>query len=297
MLATGSGAFQSLTTPYTCLYQPLLRPAAPLASLEAAMAGFARHCRRWPVTRLDALDPAWAGLTLLREGFATGRLVSREFSHFVNWSASIPSGSWDAYLQSRPGALRETIRRKMRAVERQREVRFEVAGSRSALSGALAAYERVYAKSWKEQEPFPAFNGTLMRHLAETDGLRMFILWHGDEPVAAQYWTLIGGSATVLKLAHDEAFKPLSPGTVLTAHAVRHFIETEGISDLDFGRGDDPYKRAWTGSRRVRIGMLGLNPMTAIGLRVLVRHDLGRARRFFRRGPSAQTQVGQATAC
>ena len=277
MLDSKDGTFRSFTTPYTCLYQPLLRPAAPL---EPVMASFADYCRKWPVVRLEALDPDWTGLLPLRAALAQNRRAAREFAHFENWRATIEPGGWSTYLQTRPGALRETIRRKMRSAERSAELRFEIASSAQDLLRSLAAYEQVYARSWKEPEPFPAFNETLVRALAGAGTLRMFVLWRAEQPIAAQYWTVQAGSATVLKLAHDEAAKSLSPGTVLTAYAMRHLVEQDGVFDLDFGRGGDPYKQAWTGVRRLRIGVLGLNPLSTRGFATLARHDLGRLRRF-----------------
>jgi hypothetical protein len=260
----------------------LLRPRADPELLAGAAAAFGRYCRRWPVTRLEALDPNWPGLPLLRAGLARAGLATRTFAHFGNWHVGVPEGAWEAYLQSRPGALRETIRRKVRAAERADGVRIEVARSGPGLAAALAAYEAVYARSWKEPEPFPRFNGTLVRALAGTGALRIGVMWVEGRPIAAQYWTVAGRAATVLKLAHDEEFKALSPGTVLTASVIRELIERDGVTDLDFGRGDDPYKRAWTGQRRLRIGVLGLNPWKAAGLRDLARHDVGR---FLRSSP------------
>lgn len=269
------GRLQSLTTPYTCLYQPLVRPGAGPDLLRAAALAFGQYCRRWPVTRLEALDPEWPGLPHLRAGFARAGLVTRSFNHFGNWYGPVPGGSWDAYLETRPGALRETIRRKTKAVERAAGVRVEIVGSGPALGEALAAYESVYARSWKEPEPYPQFNGTLVRALAATGALRIGLMWAADRPIAAQYWTVVGGTGTVLKLAHDEAFKALSPGTVLTAAVIRSLIEQDSVGCLDFGRGDDPYKRGWTGQRRLRIGLLALNPARLDGLHDLVRHDAG----------------------
>ena len=37
-------------------------------------------------------------------------------------------------------------------------------------------------------------------------------------------WVLAGGTATVLKLAHDEAARSRSPGTVLTAAMIRGLL-------------------------------------------------------------------------
>ncbi len=170
MQAGPGRTWQSLTTPYTCLYQPLLRPDADPALRRAAFGAFARLCRAWPTTRLDALDPDWPLLPELRRAFGRAGLVTRTFEHFGNWRGEVPGGSWAGYLQSRPGSLRETIRRKSRAAERD-GLRLEVVRSGSLLEPALAAYEHVYARSWKEPEPFPRFNAALVRALADTGAL------------------------------------------------------------------------------------------------------------------------------
>jgi len=87
----------------------------------------------------------------------------------------------------------------------------------------------------------------------------------------------------VLKLAHDDAFRALSPGTVLTAHMIRLLLD-EGASTLDFGRGDDGYKASWAGLRRQRTGILLADPRRVGGVAALLHHDLGivmrKARQF-----------------
>jgi len=109
--------------------------------------------------------------------------------------------------------------------------------------------------------------------------LRLAVLWQGDQPVAAQMWVVEGARATVLKLAHDQAHDAASPGTVLAALTIRHLIEQDGVRALDYGRGDDAYKRGWTGARRQRIGLLIANPRHPRGLAAISRDALGRARR------------------
>lgn len=277
MLAGPDRAWGSLTTPYTCLYQPLLRPGPGVLARTLGVIG--RYFKDWPITRIEALDPGWPGLGLLRRSMAAAGLVNRTFTHFGNWYEQLAPGSWDAYLAGRPGALRETIRRRTRAADRA-GTRIELHGAPSSLPAALDAYEAVYRRSWKKPEPFPAFNGALIRGLADTGALRIGIMWKGDTPIAAQYWSVAAGVATVLKLAHDENYKPLSPGTVLTAATIRQLIETDGVNELDFGRGDDDYKQGWASQRRVRIGLLAINVRTATGLRELIAHDVGTLRRI-----------------
>ncbi len=291
MLSGPDHRWGSLTTPYTCLYQPLLRtdpPAPPGALVQAA-----RYCRRWPVTRFEALDPAAASTILLRDALGSAGLLTRSFANFGNWHEELGAASWDDYLAARPGALRETIRRRTRAALRA-GVRLELARAGSALGAALRAYEAVYRRSWKEPEPFPEFNAALIGRLAAAGVLRIGVMWSGDTPIAAQYWSIDNGAATVLKLAHDEAFKMWSPGTVLTAATIRELMSVDGITSLDFGRGDDPYKRGWASQRRLRVGLLGLNVRTVGGLGAWARQDGGALLRRVRSLQTRGTAAGAA---
>ena len=154
----------------------------------------------------------------------------------------------------------------------------EVVGGGAGLEPAIAAYEAVYGASWKEPEPYPAFNPALIRQAARDGTLRLAVLRVDGRPAAVQVWVVADGCATVLKLAHDEAFKPLSPGTVLTAMMIRSLLDEERVEELDFGRGDDPYKAAWTTQRRQRIGLLAMNPLRPAGLLAAGRSLAGRLR-------------------
>jgi len=271
------GGFRSLTTPYTCLYEPLAA-----SSRQFVFAAFARFCRTFPTTRLDALDQAAAP-----EFIAAARqsgLVAVRFDHFGNWYEEIAGLDWPGYLARRPGALRETIRRRTRRAERLTGAGFRLFDGPEDLDAGIDAFETIYARSWKDPEPFPLFNPAQIRAAAVLGILRLGVWWIGGVPAAAQFWIIEHGQATVLKLAHDEAFKAHSPGTVLTAWMIRHMIENEYAASLDFGRGDDPYKRDWVSSRRQRIGLLLINPRHPKGMLALARHALGRL--LYRRRPA-----------
>ena len=129
-----------------------------------------------------------------------------------------------------------------------------------------------------------------MRATATQCLLRLGVWSIGTTPVAVQFWVLKSGHAIVLKLAHDEAYKTHSPGTVLTALMLRHLLDHEHTTRIDFGRGDDAYKQGWATNRQQRIGLLLVNPWTASGAATLLRHAAGRARTMLgqRQGASAQ---------
>lgn len=274
-LLRGAGRqMRGLSTVYTCLFQPLLAPDLDIPDVRRAGAALGAYCRRWPTLVLDALDPLWHGLAPLLAGLRDGGLLARRFEHFGNWHQPVAGCSWPDYLAARPGPLRETIRRKTRLCARNGRVRIEVVRSSDGLGAGIAAYEHVYRRSWKTPEPAPGFTAALLPRAAAAGVLRLGVLWAGTQAIAAQYWVVAGGSATVLKLAHDDAWRSLSPGTVLTGHMIRELLE-EGVADLDFGRGDDDYKASWTSLRRPRVGMLLANPGTPQGLLALARHTAG----------------------
>jgi hypothetical protein len=267
------GRLTGLTTPYTCEFIPFLA-ANPLAATTA----FARYCRRFGVVRLDALPAEWDGLPALEQGARQAGLHVLRFDHFGNWSEDVSGLTWDAYLRARPGALRETIRRRTRKAEALPGARFDLFAGADRIGHAASVFEAVYARSWKEPEPFPAFNVALMRSLAETGHLRFGVWSLGAVPVAVQIWVVRDGRAIVLKLAHDEAFKAHSPGTVLTALMLRHLLDREHVRRIDFGRGDDSYKQGWATERRQRIGVLLANPWRPAGMAAILRHRAGRLR-------------------
>jgi CelD/BcsL family acetyltransferase involved in cellulose biosynthesis len=280
MLRAGSQK-SSLTTPYTCVYRPLIDAGLDTSIRTAAMAAFACYCRSAGVVRLDALPAEWDGLAELEIGARRAGLVPLRFDHFGNWYENVAGLSWSAYLLRRPGALRETVRRRLRRAEKLTGARFDLFTRPDQMDQAAEAFESVYRRSWKDAEPYPEFNVALMRAMAEPGWLRLGVWSIGTEPVAVQFWVVKAAEAIVLKLAHDEAFKAHSPGTVLTALMLRHLLDNEHVGQIDFGRGDDAYKKDWAVERRQRVGVLLVNPWRPTGVVALLRHAAGRLRGSF----------------
>jgi hypothetical protein len=277
------GRLAALTSPYTLDWRPLAAPGAAAPTLRTAARHLGGLLRGAPPVRLDCLDPDASALSPVLEGMRAAGLVPLRFDHTGNWHQRLaPGAGWDGYLAGRPPALRTTVGRKLARAAREAVLEI-VAAPGPALEAGIAAYAAVRARSWKPHEPFPDFDGHLMRVAAGLGVLRLGVLRMraGGEPVAAQYWVLDQGGrrATVLKLAHDEAARAASPGTVLTALMIRSLIETDGVGELDFGRGDDPYKALWATDRRQRIGVLIADPLHPSGVAALARHMAGRLRR------------------
>jgi hypothetical protein len=270
----------SLTTPYTVSWRPLPASGASVAALREAGRDLARLVRQSSPWLIEAVDAEARGLEPLLEGLRRGGVAVLRHDHFGNWHEAFPPGTgWDAYLGTRDPALRATIRRKLARAARDTD--FELVDAPgAALEAGIADYEAVRGRSWKPFEPCPGFDAVLMRAAAATGALRLGVLRDAASglPAAAQYWVRSGERAWLLKLAHDEARRADSPGTVLTALMIRHLLG-EGVRELDFGRGDDPYKRLWVGCRRQRIGLTLAGPFAPEGLAAVARHGAGRVRR------------------
>jgi hypothetical protein len=180
-----------------------------------------------------------------------GWAVFREICD-TNHVLPVAGRSFAEYLASRPGQLRTTLKRKASKVTVDIETRFNPA--------SWHTYESIYASSWKPSEGNPAF----LRRFAEEEGaagrIRLGIARADGQPVAAQFWTVEGGTAYIHKLAHLEEAKPLSPGTTLSAALFEHVIDRDRVTLVDFGTGDDPYKRDWMEQVRPRFRLEMLRP-------------------------------------
>ncbi|MDE2596709.1 MAG: GNAT family N-acetyltransferase [Sphingomonadales bacterium] len=257
---------EALKNWYAFRVRPVISPGADaprlLLALARDLAGQAPHITLAP------LPDENGETTLLAEAFRkAGWLVFREACD-TNHVLPVKGRSFAEYLASRPGALRTTLKRRAGKVTVELLTDFS--------PDAWAAYEAIYAQSWKPEEGSPTF----LRHFAEAEGaagrLRMAVAWHLGEPVAAQFWTVEGGTAFIHKLAHTEASKPLSPGTTLSAALFEMVIDRDKVDLVDFGTGDDAYKRDWMDARRPRYRLDLLRPGWPGNWPAIARHVLRR---------------------
>lgn len=177
-----------------------------------------------------------------------------------NWVAHTAGLTFADYWAKRPGKLRSTAQRKAKAAGLDIVIhdRFD--------EDAWSAYEAVYRSSWKPEEgSFP-----FLRALADQEGragtLRLGIARKDGRPVAAQLWLVEGGIATIHKLAYAEDAKQLSPGTLLGMAMFRRAIDQDRVREIDYGTGDDDYKRDWMDERRQLWRVIAHNPRTPRGL-------------------------------
>ena len=234
-LTCNAGGLENLTNWYAFTWTELATGlTARPELLERLARDLADRASRLTLAKLADEDGT---ATRLEAAFRkSGWFVQRQRCD-TNHVLPVGGRSYADYLASRPGPLRTTLKRKAKKVQVEILSHFE--------HDAWASYQAVYAESWKPEEGDP----NLLRRFAESEGsagrLRLGVARHEGDVVAAQMWTVESGTAYIHKLAHLESAKPLSAGTTLTAALFEHVIDVDRVECVDFGTGDDPYKRDW----------------------------------------------------
>jgi len=177
-----------------------------------------------------------------------------------NWRIVTEGMDFATYWARRPAQLRNTAKRRAKAAGLEIEIldRFD--------DRAWADYEDVYRQSWKPEEGSFPFLRALARQEGDAGTLRLGIARKDGRPVAVQLWLVENGEATIHKLAYAEGAKAMSPGTLLGMEMFRRALDTDKVRLIDYGTGDDGYKKDWMAERRVLWQIDAYNPRTLRGL-------------------------------
>ena len=264
VLTRANGRLEPLRNWYSFTWRPIGEPSL-IGTLAGSLKGRSHRVTFWPVPDEDGSATALA--TAFREAGWDVAIEPCDHNH-VLW---VGGRSFAEYWNSRPGPMRSTLKRKAKKVEVTIYDRFDPA--------AWDHYEAIYAESWKAEEGDPA----LLRAFAEAEGaagrIRLGVAFAGGEAVAAQFWTVENGTAYIHKLAHRESARPLSAGTTLSAALFERAIDTDRVELIDFGTGDDAYKRDWMEVDRPRYRIDCLDPRQPRALLPLAKRALARFRR------------------
>ncbi|HEY9106419.1 MAG TPA: GNAT family N-acetyltransferase [Roseateles sp.] len=272
----------ALANYYTTLYSPLFEDDLTPEDLVPLVLALRQDHRGTPAYRFWPMDPQSRSFELLRDALRLAGLRPTPYFAFGNWYLQV-EGDWATYLKNRSGQLRSTIKRMTKRLAAEPDGRLEIIRDEADVERGIAAYQRVYAASWKVPEPYVDFMPCLVRLCARRGWLRLGLAWSGDTPIAAQLWMVHGGRAHIYKVAYDEAYKAIAPGTLVTARLLEEVIEQDRVSVVDYLIGDDPYKKTWMSHRRERFGLIAYDPSTLNGLLGLTRQALGSSWRRLRK--------------
>ena len=263
VVTVGGSVTRGLTSPFTTLFSVPFGSDENARTFGKLMAG-----KVGGKMRLDALDMADSASAAFEEGLAAGGLIVARFRHFANWFEQVDN--FADYWNNRGSRLKSTVKRKAGSLQREDRLAFEQIDMVADWQRGAEIYTAIYARSWKPAEPHPRFMDRLLEKMGSRGIAKLGIATIDGLPAAAQIWLVQQPRATIFKLAHDPAFDRQSPGTLLTHWMLCQLHDRDGVRDVDFGRGDDAYKRLWLRSSRDRQGILAASPRSFKGLATIV---------------------------
>lgn len=274
LLDDGSQLY-GLSNYYSSLY-------GPVGNLPRNLAAFLREHKR-AIIDLRPLDPCAPEFQQLKTTLTDAGYWVDEYFCFGNWYYDVAGRSFADYLAERPSQLRNNLQRGKGRLNKNGAWRIAIQQHEDAgLEAAIAAFETVYAKSWKQPEPQPGFIPNLCRTAARAGWLRLGVLYVEEKPIAAQLWLTHGGVGNIYKLAYDEEASRYSAGTVLTAAMFEQALDVDRVAEVDYLNGDEPYKRDWMSHRRERHGIIAFDLAQWRGFKAALGHWAGRILRPLR---------------
>jgi CelD/BcsL family acetyltransferase involved in cellulose biosynthesis len=180
--------------------------------------------------------------------------------------------TWESYLATRGREHRYAVQRKLRALRKGAEVRFERAQSEEERGVALRLLLDLHERRWREKkdaEPSDAFSTVALRGFHETftrraleqGWLRLYVLRVDGVPAAALYGLRHGSTFSFYQSGFDPAFARRGVGVVTMALSIEAAIQ-EGAAAYDFLHGAEEYKFHWANRTRplVRLALFPARP-------------------------------------
>lgn len=204
--------------------------------------------------QLDPIDTRDNRIDKLCQFLKSSGYEYHTYFRFYNWSHQVNGQSFQEYMDGRPSNIRNTVNRKRRKLERDHGYEIQLF-QHEKINHAIEDYQKVYRASWKAGEFFADFTPHIVNRLSECGWLRLAILYIEGNPVAAQIWFVVHGKASIYRLTYDEHWKKYSPGSILTEYLMRHVIDEDKVSEIDFLTGNEQYKQDWMTIQKKRLGI------------------------------------------
>ncbi len=246
-------ALSSLGHIYTSLYSVLLVKPQVGNDQKKILTCLAEGLSQLPFENLT-LGPIPAddqNMNLLQQAMESCGLSCMRYAQFFNWFHLLQGQAFADYMAERPSRLRNTIARKQRKLKREQGYQIRLYTGND-VSQAMPDYYAVYKKSWKKKEHFEKVMEGFISRFSRLGWTRLAILYVDETPIATQIWFVVHNKASIFKLAYDEAWKPYSPGSILTQYMMEYVIDTDKVEEIDFLTGNDRYKQDWMLERRQR---------------------------------------------
>ena len=187
-------------------------------------------------------------------GLLATQLKGRDWSHSETKINICPfirlSGhSFESYLASLDSKNHSDLRRRLRKLDREFDVRFEQAVSEEKRDEALSVLFALHHKRWRERGGSAAFHTPglvsfheeLSRLALDRGWLRLFLLRLDGKPAGARYGFIYNRTFYSYQSGFDPVYRRHGIGLIATLLAIKSAIR-EGVEEYDLLAGTEEYK-------------------------------------------------------
>lgn len=251
---------QSLTSFYSSVSEPFFDlPNYHQRHLEIL---FREVCAHNPWDKLTLGPLEFINYSALEKG--KYNKYSKIYSETDNWYED-DIQSFQQYYDERPSRLKNTIKRREKQLIKKHKHHIKIVTCKKEFDLFFPCYKAIYEKSWKGEEYSYDFIELVCLQAINENRLRFGLIIVDNVAVAAQIWFLQRGTASIFKLAYDPLYQKFSVGSILSMALSQHVIDVDKIHTIEFGMGNEPYKKDWMSKCNKRITLQIFNHKTMIG--------------------------------
>ena len=206
----------------------------------------------WDITEFHEFPRSCLELDMLREKFPhnLSAMINEVNQHYY-----IPlEGNWESYQKSLQKKFRYNLGRATRLAEEIGPVEFKQFRGESINKDVIQTiveinqyshYPRLYNQPVEQ-----AFIRTLAEQMKQTDWFRAYLLFVNKQPVAYEYGFHFNGRFEDWRAGFDTRLSSnISIGKALAKMVIQACYE-QANTEIDFLRGDEPYKQEWKPAAR-----------------------------------------------
>ena len=206
----------------------------------------------WDILELEKIPEENNFFSILIDALTATSLKNRTYSLKGDWYLDGITYSFSEYSKNLPRIHRKDTNRNKRHLKEAGNLTFYIKRDVEDLDKYLDLYSELREKSWKAAEKDSSFLREATNLIAEKGWLRLAFLFFNGAPIASDKWIVWNKIGLAWDGLYDLEFSKYSPGKVLESEMIEYMIDQEKVFEIDFGEGDEVYKKRWTPKRRER---------------------------------------------
>jgi CelD/BcsL family acetyltransferase involved in cellulose biosynthesis len=218
--------------------------------LSSIISYFRTEYKSWDIIELDTILGKNHFSNSFDEVISNSGLEYRTYFCFNNSYLNEIKYNFNQYFENLPKNLHRNVQRYEKKLKGIGKLRFEMRTNDEDIDYYLDLYDEIRAKSWKAVERDKIFNREFVRYTAKKGWIRLSFLYVDTVPVAAAKYLVWDKTAFGIDSIYDESYAKFSPGGVLTSKIFQYVIDIDRVSEIDLGRGDEPYKMEWVAYKK-----------------------------------------------